>query len=84
MHTAEETKTPPYTCPRCSHQNGEFHAICPACSRPYVRDYIDTRFHPRDPNPAGIYAGKIWAQVFLVLVLLGSAIHVLASFGIIR
>jgi len=73
----------PFTCPRCGHGDKEFHPVCPECGRPYFRDYIDTRFHPRDPNPTGIYSTKFWAQVFLVLTLLGIAIHILASFHII-
>jgi hypothetical protein len=74
------TSDAPFTCPRCGHEDFEFHAVCPECGRPYFRDYIDTQVHPRDPNPTGIYSGKFWAQVFLVLVLLGLVIHVLASF----
>lgn len=73
----------PFTCPRCGHQDREFHAICPECSRPFFRDYIDTQFYPRDPNPTGIYSGKFWAQVFLVLTLLGLSIHILGLYGII-
>jgi hypothetical protein len=73
----------PFTCPRCGHEDVEFHAVCPACGRPYFRDYIDTQVHPRDPNPTGIYYGKFRAQVFLVLVLRGLFIHVPASFHLI-
>jgi len=73
----------PFTCPRCGHGDKEFHAICPECSRPYFRDYIDTQFYPRDPCPTGIYSGKFWAQVFLVLTLLGLVIHILGLYGII-
>ena len=83
MHAAEETQTPPFTCPRCGHQDHEFHAVCPECGRPFFRDYIDTQFHPRDPNPTGIYSGKFWAQVFLVLVLLGLAVHILDIYPVI-
>jgi hypothetical protein len=87
MHSAREAPgtndTSPFTCPRCGHEDNVFHAVCPECGRPYFRDYIDTKFHPRDPNPTGIYSGKFWARVFLVLVLLGLAVHILASFHII-
>ena len=38
---------------------------------------------PRDPNPQGIYKGKFWARVFLVLMLFGLALGILASFHII-
>jgi hypothetical protein len=53
------------------------------CERPYFRDYIDTRFFPRDPNPQGIYKGKFWVRVFLVLMLFGLVLIILASFHII-
>jgi hypothetical protein len=72
-----------FTCPRCGYQNKTFHEFCPECQRPYFRDYIDTQFYPRDPNPQGIYKGKFWARVFLVLTLQGLAIGLLASFHII-
>ena len=75
--------TAPFTCPRCGHEGQAFRRTCPACGRPYVRDYIDTQLHPRDPDTTGIWCGKFWAQVFLVVVLLGLAIHALLSFGII-
>ena len=38
--------------------------------------------HPRDPNPAGIYSGRFWARVFLVLTLTGLILYLLYSFGI--
>ncbi|MEN6444095.1 MAG: hypothetical protein ABFC71_10140 [Methanoregula sp.] len=43
--------TAPFTCPKCDHTEEKFQNTCPACGRPYVRDYIDTQMHPRDPNP---------------------------------
>jgi predicted amidophosphoribosyltransferase len=78
-----KTKKILFTCPRCSYQDREFHQVCPECGRPFVRDYIDTRVHPRDPDPAGIYSGKFWARVFLVCTLIGLALYLLASFGMI-
>ena len=80
---AAKTGDAPFACPRCGHEDIEFHTVCPDCGRPYFRDYIDTQVHPRDPNPTGIYSGKFWAQVFLVLVLLGLFIHVLGSFHLL-
>ncbi len=56
----------PFTCPRCGFKDKIFHEFCPECQRPYFRDYIDTRFFPRDPNPQGISKGTFWARVFLV------------------
>ena len=53
----------PFTCPKCGYQDREFHQVCPECGRPFVRDYIDTRVHPGDPDPAGIYSGKFRARV---------------------
>jgi len=79
-----KTTPAPFTCPKCGHKDTEFHAVCPECGRPFVRDFIDTQVHPRDPDPMGIYAGKFWARVFFVLVLLGLAVSVLSSFGLIR
>lgn len=73
----------PFTCPRCGHEDSEFHQICPECGRPYFRDYIDTQFFPRDPNPQGVYKGKFWARIFLVLMLFGLTLGILASFHII-
>jgi len=77
-------KTTPFTCPKCGHKDTEFHKICPECGRPFVRDFIDTQVHPRDPDPTGIYSGKFWARVFLMLVLLGLVVSVLSSFGLVR
>ncbi|MFA5414437.1 MAG: hypothetical protein WC295_02990 [Methanoregula sp.] len=73
----------PFTCPRCGYPDKTFHEFYPKCQRPYFRDYLDTRFYPRDPNPQGIYKGKIGAHVFLVLTLLGLALSILVSFHII-
>ena len=73
----------PFTCPRCGHKDKKFHALCPECGRPFFRDYPDTRIHPRDPDPTGVFKGKLWAWVFLVCTLLGLALYLLASFGII-
>lgn len=72
----------PFTCPRCGYKDREFHTVCPECGRPYFRDYIDTRVHPRDPEPQGVYKGKFWARVFLVCTLLGLAIYLLGLFGV--
>jgi DNA-directed RNA polymerase subunit RPC12/RpoP len=73
----------PFTCPHCGFNDDSFHQVCPECGRPFFRDYIDTRVHPRDPNPQGIYKGKFWARIFLVLMLFGLAFGILASFHVI-
>jgi len=73
----------PFTCPKCSYKDSRFHKVCPECGRPFVRDFIDTQIHPRDPDPTGIYSGKFWARVFLVSTLLGLVFYLLISFGII-
>ena len=73
----------PFTCPHCGYKDRTFHQVCPECGRPFVRDYIDTQVHPRDPDPAGIYSGKFWAGVFLVCTLLGIALYLLASSGVL-
>ena len=72
-----------FPCPGCGYKDREFHPVCPGCGRPFVRDFIDTQVHPRDPDPTGIYSGTFWARVFLVCTLLGLALYLLASFGII-
>ena len=71
----------PFTCPRCGYNDREFHRVCPKCGRPFIRDFVDTQVHPRDPDPAGIYSGKFWAWIFLVFTLLGLTVYLLASFG---
>ena len=72
-----------FTCPHCGYTDRIFHSLCPECGRPYFRDYIDTRVHPRDPNPQGVYKGKTWARIFLALTLTGLAVGLLFSFNII-
>jgi len=79
-----KARQPPFTCPGCGYKDREFHQVCPECGRPFVRDFIDTQVHPRDPNPTGIYSGTFWAWVFLVCTLLGLTLYLLASFGIIQ
>jgi len=72
----------PFTCPKCGYKDREFHQVCPECGRPFARDFIDTQIHPRDPDPTGIYSGKFWARVFIVLTLGGLALYLLFSFGL--
>ncbi len=62
------------TCPHCGYRDTTFRAICPECGRPFQRDYIDTRVHPRDPDLTGVVTSRFWARVFLVLVVVGAAI----------
>jgi len=73
----------PFTCPRCGFNDKIFHTVCPECGRPYFRDYIDTQVFPRDPNTQGIYKGRFWARIFLVLTLIGLAVGILASFHLL-
>ncbi|WP_243668814.1 hypothetical protein [Methanoculleus chikugoensis] len=44
-----------------------------------MRDYIDWRMHPRDPELRGgtWYYNRFWARVWLVLMILGLAFSVL-------
>jgi hypothetical protein len=72
----------PFTCPYWRNSDEKFHTVCPACGRPCIRDYIDSQMHPMDPNPAGIYSGRFWARVVLVLTLTGIILYLLYSFGI--
>ncbi len=72
-----------FTCPKCGYEDSRFHLVCPEGQRPFIRDFPDTQFHPRDPDPTGIYSGTFWDWAFLVFTLLGLAFYLLASFGII-
>jgi hypothetical protein len=84
----------------CRHENGEtgegdrlqgcgtksdrFHFICPECGRPLVRDSIDTRIYPRDPDLQGTFGfKKFWARIILVIVLLFLGIMYLIRYGIL-
>jgi len=73
-----------FTCPRCGFRDTIFHQVCPECGRPFFRDYIDTQFFPRDPDPQGICKGKSWARVFLVLILIGLAFGLLLEYYVIQ
>jgi len=67
-----------FTCPHCGRRSREFRSICPECGRPFMRDYIDWRMHPRDPELRGTwYYNRFWARVGLVLMILGLAFSVL-------
>ncbi|MDD1694829.1 MAG: hypothetical protein LUQ71_08910 [Methanoregula sp.] len=74
---------PSMNCPHCGYRDTVFHAVCPECGRPYVRDYIDTQVHPRDPDPAGICTRRLWARIFLMLVVAGIIAGLLFTFGIL-
>jgi len=63
-----------FLCPHCGHGSKAFHPVCPECGRPFQRDYIDTRVHPRDPDLTGVVTSRFWARVFLVLLGIGAAV----------
>ncbi|MDO8873602.1 MAG: hypothetical protein Q7V05_12875 [Methanoregula sp.] len=70
-----ESPEKPFTCPHCRHRSEEFHYVCPECGRPFMRDFIDWRMHPRDPDLRGTwYYNPFWARVWLVLAVLGLAL----------
>lgn len=75
----EDPPAPPsFTCPHCGAVSDTFRTICPSCGRPYVRDYIDVRVHPRDSNLTGTFAyRRFWARVSLALIVLGVALTIL-------
>ena len=76
--TPEESLDLPFTCPHCRYRSAEFHYVCPACGRPFMRDYIDWRMHPRDPELRGtLYHDPFWARVWLALMVLGVVCMVL-------
>jgi predicted amidophosphoribosyltransferase len=62
-----------FLCPHCGHRSKAFHHVCPECGRPFQRDYIDTRVHPRDPDLTGVVTSRFWARVFLILIVIGAA-----------
>jgi predicted amidophosphoribosyltransferase len=75
-----EESSPPYplSCPHCGAVSDTFSNVCPACGRPYFRDYVDVRMHPRDPNLTGTFAyRRFWARVSLALIVLGVALTIL-------
>ena len=80
---ASKSKTPDesepgFTCPHCRNKTGEFHYICPACGRPLMRDYIDWRMYPRDPELQGTWCyHPFWARIWLILAILGLGVFVL-------
>jgi hypothetical protein len=74
----------PFICPKCGYHDAIFHAICPECGRPFMRDYIDTQVYPRDPDLTGVCTSKFWIRVFLLFTLGGIIISLLFSFGILR
>lgn len=74
----EDSAKKPFTCPHCGNRSDEFHNVCLECGRPFMRDYIDWRMHPRDPDLRGtFYYNPYWARVFLVLTALGLVVSVL-------
>jgi len=80
-HASREPSLPPregrFSCPHCGYTDTAFHPVCPGCGRPFMRDYIDTQMHPRDPNPQGVYRGRTWARIFLALLALSVAFGLL-------
>ncbi len=59
------------SCPHCNFHDHEFHAVCPECGRPFIRDYIDWRIHPRDPDLTGtLFHSRSWALFWLCALIL--------------
>lgn len=74
------TRKKPFVCPKCGFTDGVFHEVCPSCGRPFIRDYVDTRMHPRDPDLTGVVTSKFWVWVFLVLLLVGIGVDLFLSY----
>jgi hypothetical protein len=72
----------PFTCPKCGYADLQFHTVFYGCGRPFMRDYADTRIHPRDPDLTGICTVKFWARILLVLTVGGIVLGLLASSGV--
>jgi DNA-directed RNA polymerase subunit RPC12/RpoP len=83
-HEDQEITEKPFTCPKCGYRDSVFHPICPECGRPFMRDYLDTQVHPRDPDLTGVCTSKFWIWVFLLSTLGGIIISLLFSFGVLR
>jgi hypothetical protein len=83
-HEDPEITETPFVRPKCGYRDAVFHPICPECGRPFMRDYLDTQVHPRDPDLTGVCTSKFWIWVFLLSTLAGILIHLLFSFGILR
>ncbi|NYT21487.1 MAG: hypothetical protein GKC07_06780 [Methanomicrobiales archaeon] len=65
----ERPSPPPFSCPHCGAVSETFRTVCPSCGRPYVRDYVDVRMHPRDSDLTGTFAyRRFWARVSLVII----------------
>jgi hypothetical protein len=72
-----------FTCPKCGYEGAVFHNVCPECGRPFFRDYIDTRMHPKDPDLTGVCTSRFWIWVFLMFLIGGIVISLLSSFGLL-
>lgn len=83
-HEDPEITEKPFACPKCGYRDSAFHPICPECGRPFMRYYLDTQVHPRDPDLTGVCTSKFWIWVFLLSILGGIIINLLFSFGILR
>jgi|GEM_PF-1402160 len=60
-----------YSCPHCDFRDRDFHAVCPACGRPFMRDYIDWQCHPKDPDLAGtFFHDNSWARFWLIAAII--------------
>ncbi len=73
----------PFRCPKCGYRSNAFRMVCPGCGRRFVRDYIDTRLHPRDPDLTGVCTSRFWIWVFLIFTLGGVALGLLLNLGLI-
>jgi hypothetical protein len=58
-----------YHCPHCDFHDRVFHPVCPECGRPFMRDYIDWRMHPRDPDLTGTFFHDPFRAWFWLLAL---------------
>jgi predicted RNA-binding Zn-ribbon protein involved in translation (DUF1610 family) len=63
-----------FRCPHCGQWSVDFHAVCPECGRPFIRDYVDVRVHPRDPDLTGVVVSRFWARILLILVVIWAVV----------
>jgi len=75
---ATETSGEVYACPHCDFRDREFHALCPECGRPFMRDYIDWQYHPRDPDLSGtFFHNSSWARLWLIAAIIAMLVPLL-------
>ena len=77
----KKSQDTPFSCPHCHSSDTTFHAICPECGRPFMRDYPDAQIYPRDPDLTGVCTSRFRAKVLLSLILISFTIGIALWFS---